>query len=142
MYRIVLQPSRTLAAILISGHAVFAGSIGICGLTLWLSILLMAVVGVSLFQALRRHVWMLGDDAITELRLSATGVLGIRRRQGPVEPVDVDGNSYVSHFLIVLNLKGKDRRRKTVVIMRDSTEPLLRRRLAVWLRWGAETAPA
>jgi hypothetical protein len=142
MYRIVLQPSRTLAAILISGHAVFAGSIWICGLTLWLSILLTAVVGASLVHALRRHVWMLGDDAITELRLSATGVLGVRRSQGPVEPVDVDGNSYVSHFLIVLNLKGKDRRRKTVVIMRDSTESLLRRRLAVWLRWGAETDPA
>lgn len=142
MFRLPLRTSRTLAAVLVAAHGVFVACVWASGIAVWLALLASVVDLTVLTVALHRHVLLLDDDAVVELAVSASGVLWVRLRSGVQVEAEVEGDSYVSHHVMMLGLLLPHSRRVTAVLMRDSGDPEALRRLAVWLRWGLDTGPA
>ena len=138
--RLALRPSWRLA-----GGLALAAS-GSAGLALWLPLpywagmawcaLVLPATGYYIVRdALLRQA-----GSIVELEVDARGHLRCQTVSGQWLDAQVRGDSMVTPWLTVLNLQlSTSRRPRAVLLLSDSGDAEMFRRLRVWLRWGRET---
>ncbi len=134
-----LRPSRLLAMLL--GFAT-VGSIFLVmllPLPLWLRLpLALMTICATLYPILRDALLRL-PRSIMALEVSVSSQLRCMVRSGDWHEVQVLGSSYVTPWLTVLNLKVEGSRLvRHVVLLPDTAEEAMLRRLRVWLKWGCE----
>jgi len=128
-----LRPSCILALAL----TLMAGAALACA---WISLPVLALVPVAsgitlawvwhLAQALQR-----GKRAVRALELGEHGRARWQDGSGQWREADILPSSYVSGWLVVVNLRGEGRRGCSVVLLPDCAAAEELRRLRVWLRW-------
>jgi hypothetical protein len=76
-----------------------------------------------------------GERAVHALDLDAKGAARWRDRSGRWHEAEILPSSYVSGWLVVVNLGQTGRRGRSLVLLPDSAGTEELRRLRVWLRW-------
>jgi toxin CptA len=90
---------------------------------------------------IRRQFLLLTPDSAMAIEISSDNQLSIQTRRGEWGEYNVLGNTYVTPWLTVLNLRQSGgRATRRIVILPDSVDPEDFRKLRVWLRWK-EDAP-
>ncbi len=135
-HRLVLRPSRFLAALLLLLHiAALLGLLPI-RLPLGLKLILAAVVAASGVVSLRRHALRVAGISVRELILKADGAVEGTQGDGSRFEAKVSLQSTIWPWLIVLLLErpGSPRLRPLVVLP-DALPAEELRILRSWLRW-------
>ena len=105
---------------------------------LGLMALVLLVLRHHVLTALQRR-----PQACKSLRLDSKGNWQLERMDGRVHTIDVLPTSFVSSYMVVLNMRVVGQRRPThIVILPDAVDADALRRLRVWLRWGHQHRPA
>ncbi len=142
-FSVTLHGSLQLAAILSLMHGGALVWLFLFVLPGWLTLMATAVVGVSLFLQLRRHLFMQGSRVVTALRWDGGDLWQLQRSQGEGVDATLLGSSFVTPWLIVLNFKIESGRLMLpVVVMPDSVDEASFRRLTSKLRRVAGAGPA
>lgn len=134
---VALRPSRQLALLLGVAGTGACGLLATLPLPLWGKLVPGAVILLAAFyhiagDALRSLPW-----SVAVLEVDAAGQLQAMRRDGRWFEAGVRGNSYVSAWLTVLNLRPAGRwLGVTVLLLPDALDAEVYRRLRVWLKWG------
>ena len=81
-----------------------------------------------------------GRGAVRALELGAEGTVRWQDGPGHWHEAEVLSDSFVSGWLVVLNLGAGGRRGRSVVLLPDSAAAEEMRRLRVWLRWRLQRA--
>ena len=130
---LALRPSRVLALALtlIAAAALACAWVSLPGLAF-----APIAAGIALAwawhcaQALQR-----GACATRTLELGAKGGVRFEDGQGEWQDAEILPDSYVSGWLIVVNLGAGGRRRRSLVLLPDAAAAEDLRHLRVWLRW-------
>jgi toxin CptA len=136
VFRLRLGPSRRLAAALSVAHAL--GAIGVIASPLPSIVagLLLLTLSGSLAFHLRRDAWLLSRSSLVLLELSDTLDFVAEDRSGSRLVGTVLGTTFVSPWLVVINLRVEQSRfRRALVVMPDATDQQSFRAVRVWLRW-------
>lgn len=142
MLKARLKPSWTLAAILTAAHCAVVALIIIVEVPVWLSIIVVALLGVNLVSNLGNAALLRARGAAVALEITSAGLFSVQTRRGAWIECEVLGSTYVASFLTVLNLKEQEKGAlRHVVILPDSMDAEDFRRLRVWLRWKHGTQP-
>ena len=130
---VALKPSRVLALAL----TLMAGAALAC---VWISLprvaLLPAATGIAL-----AWIWHLapvlqrGRRAVRVLEVTENGDARWQDGLGQWNEAEIQSGSYVSNWLIVVNLGTPGRRGRALVLLPDCAAAEELRRLRVWLRW-------
>ena len=140
MVRMIIQPSRQLAAVLIAAHAAAGATLVPIDLPLWGKSVIALAVLASLAHALWRHAWLGSAASITAIELLDGDRAAFETRAGTRSDARVLGTTYVTPRLCVLNLRPAGRRRaRHALIVGDNVDPESFRRLRVNLKWGLES---
>ncbi|MDR1276420.1 MAG: hypothetical protein LBL72_08610 [Candidatus Accumulibacter sp.] len=134
MNLVKLRASRRLfiASALVHLLAVF--SVLVLPWPIWTRALLLALVGVSAFYAMR-------PPEIEEIVFSyADARMKVRIRGLDLLEASIGDGSTVFSGLIVLKLKFDDAQPRSVTLLPDQMSAEEFRRLNVWLRWNSSTA--
>lgn len=100
-------------------------------------------IGASAFFHVRRDALRLSAGAATELRLGEGGWCELRLRNGQTLTGTVEGTTFVTVPLIVINVRiERSRRRHAVILLSDSASAEELRRVRVWLRYRSRSANA
>lgn len=133
-----LRPSFWLAAIL-AAAALGASLIILMMPVFWgvklagCAMIILATGYYIALYALLRLPW-----SFVALILNHRGELRLIQKNGVNLTATVLPDSFVAHYLTVLNLRTSGtRRQRNLLILPDSCNSTLFRRLRVWLRWGA-----
>ena len=128
-----LRPSRVLALSLTA----VAGAAAACT---WISLppLAFAPVAAGIALAWAWHlarVLQRGPGSVRALELAAQGNARWQDGSGQWHEAEILPSSYVSGWLVVVNLSGGGGRRRSLVLLPDCIVAEEMRRLRVWLRW-------
>lgn len=140
--RLALQPSGWLAAVLALAGVGACTTIALLPLLLWqklvLALFIAAAAGYHVVtDALLRMPW-----SIVALEVTSEGALRFQSRTETWTDAEVHGDSFVTPWLTVLNLTEPDKRLvRRAVLLSDSGDAEMFRRLRVWLRWGSQAGP-
>lgn len=122
-----------------------AAGMGACGLAamlpipLWGKTVFGAVVLFCTFYHIARDALLRMPWSITALEVSSKGSLRYLPRAGDWIEAEVLGDSFVTPWLTVLNLRLPERRfARHVVVLPDAVDAEAYRGLRVWLRWGSQ----
>ena len=131
-----LQPSRYLAAMLITAHGATLVVLFSLALPIWAKAALASLMLFSLMHHLRRNAWLSAPSASVALMLVGDRVVLITRG-GEQFAGQLLHDSVVTPLVTVLNvlLQGTHIVR-SVVILPDSLDAESFRQLRVWLKWG------
>ncbi len=131
-----LRPSRRLLAALAIAHL---GSLAIAlamPLAAWAKVGLALAILASMAHAIRHQALLRGHNAVVVLK-PTHGNLEVETRNGVRFATIVQGSSFVTPWLTVLNLKSDEQQRAIhVVLLPDMLTIDEFRRLRVWLKWG------
>jgi len=130
--QIDLQPSRLLFALLV---IMFSGALFLLCLLPWpiyLLTLFSLLLIVSFFVVLEQHVLRRGRHRLKSVMQDSSGQWWLQKQSGEKLSVQLEDDSYLHSWLVVLNFKNI-KRRYSVVLMQDSLECSVFRRLRVRL---------
>jgi Membrane-bound toxin component of toxin-antitoxin system len=96
-------------------------------------ILLAGIIFASLYQALMTHVLFRSEKSITALIWDMSAGLKVTDREGNVCEALIKDDLFVHPYLIILNLQLFEGGKRTLVLLPDSAEGELLRRLRVRL---------
>lgn len=131
-----LQPSRYLAAMLITAHGITLAALLPLALPLWAKAALASLMLLSLMHHLRRDAWLSAPSAGVALMLEGERVV-LTTRGGEQWAGQILHNSLVTPFLTVLNVLPQGAHfARSVVILPDTLDAESFRQLRVWLKWG------
>ncbi len=132
-----------MAAILVIAHGAAIAVIALVSLPLWVQLIAIAALAGSFAFEIRQTVLLRAPDAVVALEIAADDTLSVHTRRGNWIKCEVQGRTYVTYFLTILNLKEQGGgRAKRAVILPDSIDAEDFRKLRVWLRWKEERQPA
>jgi toxin CptA len=101
------------------------------------------MITTGIFASLIFNLWRVIPNrpgAIVMIALSEGGTLNIQDRRGHWFECRALSSTYVSQFLVVLDLRKLENEMiKRVVILPDMVDPEDFRTLRVWLRWKAKS---
>ncbi|MCL4316389.1 MAG: hypothetical protein M1527_06075 [Gammaproteobacteria bacterium] len=98
-----LNPSRTLAALLVLAHGGALALLVLLPLAWWARVLLIGALLCSLWLTLNRHALRRGESAITRLVWENDDTWLLMRADGKEQRVQLKPGSYVSPRLVILN---------------------------------------
>jgi hypothetical protein len=130
---VTLQPSRIFALIL----TVVAGTALVCS---WISLPDLAFVPTA-SGIILAWIWHLGPAlqwgprAVRSLELESNGDARWQDGSGRWCPAEIRPGSYVSAWLVVVDLSGPGGARRSLVLLPDCAASEDLRQLRVWLRW-------
>jgi hypothetical protein len=137
--RIELRASRSLTLLLGAAHLLAAVLSWVLPLSPWLSALLTALIGWSLWHALRLHALRSAPRAIVALAVEQNGRAELELRSGASIGARVLQDTFVTALLVVINQREEESgRRRSVVLATDSADAASLRALRVWLRFKVE----
>ena len=136
MLKVSLRPSLILAAILLAAHGAAIAVIAVVSMPLWLQLSAIAALAASLTFNIRQAALLRSPDAVIAIEIASDNTFSIQTRRGDWLECEVLGNTYVSSFLTILNLRQTDNGAvRRAVILPDSIAAEDFRQLRVWLRW-------
>lgn len=131
-----LQPSRYLAAMLITAHGATLVALLPLALPGWAKAALASLMLLSLMHHLRRDAWLSTPSAGVALMLECDRVV-LTTRGGEQLTGQILHDSLVTPFITVLNILPQGAHlARSVVILPDSLDAESFRQLRVWLKWG------
>ncbi len=131
--RLQLKASWLLALILIALHVSTLIILPWLAVPFSVIILLAGVIVFSLYHALMTHVLFRGKKSVAALIWGMSGGLKVIDREGKVYEAVIKDNSFVNPHLIILNLRLIERGSRTLVLLPDSADREILRRLRVRL---------
>jgi toxin CptA len=141
MLRIQVGKSRLLAMTLAAAHAIAVACMFV-SLPPGVALPGAAVIAASAIHHLRLHALQLSDGAIVELLLRESGSCELLTRGGMTLTGRVQGSTFVSPWLIVINIRlDPGRHRRSLVLVRGSAATEALRKLRVWLRYRCAGKP-
>lgn len=97
---------------------------------------------ISAHATISRHALLRQPGSIVRLELTDRERIRLQTQVGAWYSGRILGSSTVDPWLTVLNIRRDDQRWPAhVVLMSDSLDPAVFRRLRVWLRWGPRATP-
>jgi hypothetical protein len=128
-----LRASRMLAVMLIVLHG--SALIVLPWLTISFSVIILLAGGVvaSLYYTLMTHVLFRGKKSVTALMWNMSGGLKVTDREGNMREALIKDESFVHSHLIILNLRFVEGGNRTLVLLPDSADGELLRRLRLRL---------
>lgn len=123
------KPSNILAVSVIGIH--FGALLTLLGLGAAgeVKLLLAGVVAISLIVAVRTHLLMLGNRSVRQFLWPYSGPIRIEGGEGKEHEVEVAQDSVVYPWIMVLNLIDESRTRHTLILLPDSADKQVMRRL-------------
>lgn len=135
--RVDLRPSAWLAASLLAMIMLCLGALLSLPWPWWGRLPLAVGILVAARHAVRLHARLTLAHAIVAIAVDGQGKVNVQQRDGNRLTVQVQADSVVNTWLIVLALRLPGRHwRRYVVLLADSAAPEQLRQLRVWLRWG------
>ena len=136
MLHISLNPSRLLAAILITAHAGAIGLILNVELPQWVKFAAAVGLVIQCIIVVYRDALLRGAKPIIALEVTSDHGINIQTRRGGWQECKVLGSTYVTPFLTIMNLRlSGERMARHVTLLPDSLDRDEFRRLRVWLKW-------
>ena len=137
MLRVILKPSRLLAAALVAAHTAAAATLIPLALPVWAKASIVLLIATSLAHGLWRHAWLRGDASVIAIELMEDDRAAFETGDGVRHEAGVLGTTYVTSKLCVVNLRvaGCLFARHAVVVA-DNLDAESFRQLRVRLRWG------
>ena len=133
--RVTLNRSPLLAGVLVLAH-VTAGSCALVYLPAWAGAPLTVAIVASLVLYLPRDALLTAPEAVTEFLLKEGDRCELTLRKGVILQGRVQGSTFVSPALIVVDVRVDNRRwPRAIVLLPDSASGDTRRQLRVWLRY-------
>ncbi|MDO9470690.1 MAG: hypothetical protein Q7J23_08220 [Nitrosomonas sp.] len=130
------KPSYRLAAILSLAHLATAGLLWLLELPLGIQAIAAAALVFSLIYYLRQDALLTANDAVEFFELSSEMQCTLTTRSGESMGCSILGDTFVTPYLTVLNLKPSGKfLTRSVVILPDGIDVEEFRQLRVWLRW-------
>lgn len=137
-----LRPSRMLAVLLGTAGLGACLLVAMLPLPLWGKLVFGAVAMSCTFYHISRDALLRMPKAITALEVSSEGAMRCMARDGTWTNVVVLGDSFVTPWLTVLNLRLPERRfARHLAVLPDAVDAEAYRGLRVWLRWGSQVLP-
>lgn len=132
MITVSLKPSPRLAMLLAVVHsgAIFL----VFYLRIQFGVALAAPLVFSMVYSIMRYAWLSHSGSIVSLKIGDTSCTFFTRGRDERSCI-IQGSSYVSPWLTVLNLKVKGRLMQSAVILSDAMDRQEFRQLRIWLRW-------
>lgn len=140
MLHVQIGKSVIFAVALLSGHALAVVSI-VVSLPPVAALFGGAAIAVSALHCLRLDALQYSAGAIVELRLREGGSCELLTRDGRTLTGQVQGSTFVSPWLIVVNIRLEPGRRRSLILARDSAGAQVLRELRVWLRYRCNGKP-
>jgi toxin CptA len=142
MLTVTLRFSFMLAALLLFMHGVAIGSIWLVPVASAAKIAATICLVLSLLYAWRHSVLRRGVKAIQAMRWQGENEFFVQGGDGLWQEVELLPSSFVSAYLVVLNLRmAEERLARYVVILPDGIEAEQFRQLRVNLRWKYRPTP-
>jgi len=133
---IAASPLLAVALVLSHGGAIACAVAFLAGW--WIPALVAAAIASSLVFHIRRDALQLSGDAITALSLKEEGQCELTLLNGSTLTGNIDGSTYVTALLTIINVRPVGRRPRAVVLMPDSAPAHDLRRIRVWLRYRVQ----
>ena len=131
--RIAASPLLAGALLLAHGAAIACAVLFLPGW--WMPALASAAIAGNLVFHIRRDALQLSGHAVTELLLEDGARCEFTLRNGETLAGTIEGSTFVTPLLIVINVGPEGRgRRRAAILMPDSAPPEDLRRVRVWLR--------
>jgi len=127
------RPSRRFALFLAASHGGAAVAVVVAGLAWWGDVLLCVLIAASGVHIYLRHVSLAHARAVVRLILTRHGQWRLVTAGGAEHSAELQGDSYVHPWLIILNFR-LNKARTSVVLFPDSLHAEDFRRLRVRLR--------
>lgn len=136
--RLTLQPSRQLALILAAAGIAACAAVLSLPLSGWQRLgVIVPIAAATLYHVLRDALLRM-PRSVVAIEVGAQGEFRCQARNGDWQGAAVQGDSFVTTWLTVLNLRVEgERRRRHALLLSDSADTEMLRRLRVWLRWGS-----
>ena len=141
--RLDLQPSIRLAWILVIAGMAACSAILVLPLAGWVKLAgMLPILAATAFHIMRDAQLRL-RSSILALEVGSDGTLRYLTRTAGWKDAMVRGGSFVTPALTVLVLATEEGRfPRYAILLSDSGNPEMFRRLRVWLRWGSQALPA
>jgi toxin CptA len=134
---ITLRASWLLVVILALAHGAAIAVVLLVSIPLWVKLSAAAGLTVHLFVVVRRQALLLTPDSAVAIQIGSDNVLSVQARHGEWSEYAVLGDTYVTWYLTVMNLRQAESHAvKRVAILPDSVDAEDFRKLRVWLRWN------
>ena len=131
-----LKPSRWLTVILSLAHGVAASLLWPLALSFVIKFVCVVLIVISLSYYLRKDALLSASNAVTVLKLSNDMQCTFTTRAGDSIPCAIQGDTFVTPYLTVLNLRPAGHwLKRSVVIVPDNIDAEAFRQLRVLLRW-------
>jgi hypothetical protein len=136
MLKIALRPSVALLAILLVAHAAAIAAIVVLDVAPAFKFAAGSVLAASLLFNVARYALLRTARSVVALEISSANELSIGLRGGEWVECEVSGDTYVTSFLTVVNLRRRDTRKRVAVpLLPDMLDREDFRKLRAWLRW-------
>lgn len=129
-----LKPSRLLAGFLVLAHATAAVALAYIDLPPPARVLLGLMLAASLYRNLRLHVLLNAPRSLLRLVWEASGKWRVWDAFGREHEASLAPDCFVNSKLVILSLKLEGLGRRAVLLLPDSLESDVLRRLRVRLR--------
>jgi hypothetical protein len=141
--RLDLRSSRLLGSILVVAAMMACAAIAVLPLPIWFRLAIMLpILAAAAFHVMRDAQLRL-RTSILALEVGNDGTLRYLTRAHGWCDATVRGDSFVMPALTVLVLTSEGRYfPRYAVLLSDSADSEMFRRLRVWLRWGSQSLPA
>jgi toxin CptA len=131
--RIAASPLLAGALLLAHGAAIVCAVVFLPGW--WMPVLVSAAIAVSLVFHIRRDALQLSGDAVTALYLKDEGRCELTLLNGDTLTGNIEGSTFVTASLTIINVRPVGGRPRAAVLMPDSAPAQDLRRIRVWLRY-------
>lgn len=135
-----IKPSRLLAIYVLCVYATAVLVVLMLPVPLWMMCGGLLILLLSGMLTHRRRVSLRGRNSIVGLNRNADGTWQLRLTDTSTHQARLLPDSYLHPELLVLNFRLGNRRRRSVVLVRDSTDSTSLRRLRVALALGVREA--
>ncbi|MEO8627279.1 MAG: protein YgfX [Betaproteobacteria bacterium] len=131
-----ITPSRIEGIVLTAAHAIALMALWLAPLPMPVAIPATIVILINLAVAYRMRGDRAGLNAALGIEFREGGAVALQRRDGEWREYSLDGSTFVSPLVAVINLrKAGSRRTTSILVTSGSLDPTLFRRLRVWLKW-------
>ncbi len=139
--RLRIGASRLLAGTLLLAHGVALACAVLVLPDWWMPVAAGAAIAASLVFHVRRDALQRSDRAVTEMLLKDAGDCELILKDGSTQAGQIEGSTFVSPLLIVINVSvERSRIGRSVILLPDCAPAEDLRRLRVWLRHRARPA--
>ena len=136
--RLALRPSRRLTLVLAAAGIAACAAVLSLPLSSWQQLGAIVLIAAATLYHILRDAWLRMPRSVVAIEVGTQGEFRCQARDGDWLEVAVRGDSFVTPWLTVLNLRVENERlARRTILLSDSGDTEMLRRLRVWLRWGA-----